>query len=49
MTRISWDDVVAESERFVTSDHQLIPFKVVDLNKKADALDEEHILACGPE
>lgn len=46
LQEIRWEDVVAGADNYATSDHPLVPFKVVDLNTKADALEEERNLAC---
>lgn len=43
---VTWDDAVVAHARFQTSDHPKLPFDVIALRKRADALDTELQEAC---
>ena len=49
VSKISWDDVVASSEDFITSENPRLPFDVVALDKQATALEEARHTACASE
>ena len=42
----TWNMALAELPRFQTSDNPRLPFKVLDLNAMADALEAEHAEGC---
>ena len=46
LSAFTWEDVVTESERFITSDDPRRPFDVLALNEVADLLDAERAAAC---
>lgn len=43
---LTWDEVIAESDRFVTSNNPRIPFNVVELNERADELERNRDEIC---
>ena len=49
ISTISWDDVVARSEEFVTSENPRLPFDVVALDNKASALEGARDADCASE
>lgn len=45
--QVDWTAVIATSEEFKTSDNPKLPFDVIDLRSRADALETEFAEACG--
>lgn len=43
---VTWDDAVVAHDRFKTTDNPKLPFDVIALRKRADALDTELQEAC---
>ena len=46
MEQFSWDQALDAMHRFQTSDNPRLPFNVLDLYAKADALEAQVVEAC---